>query len=258
VLGGEPQPTQFDLNFTVLGVPVRLSAWFWLGTLLFGSGLFTEGLDGMSSGIKVLLWVTVCFISILLHELGHAMAFRRFRIPSRIVLHAFGGLAIPDTYSNPWQISTARVHPQHQLIISAAGPLVQLLLASTIIALLHVAGYNFWVPDFLDRVLHVSSNTKTLSLESRFFFFTLMLVNIYWPLLNLIPVYPLDGGQIARSLFLINNVPDAIRNSLMLSMIVGGAMAFYGLQSQQIYLAFLFGSMAASNYQMWAMHRGRF
>lgn len=258
MLGGEPQPTAYDLSFTVLGVPVRLSVWFWLGTLLFGSGLFTEGIDGVGSGIKVLMWVTVCFISILLHELGHCMAFRRFRIPSRIVLHAFGGLAIPDTYSNPWQISTARVHPQQQLIISAAGPLVQLLLASTVIAMLHVAGYNFWVPSFLDRVLHVSSNVNTLSIESRYFFFMLLLVNIYWPLLNLIPVYPLDGGQIARSLFLMNDNRDPIRNSLMLSMVVGGAMAVYGLQSQEIYLAFLFGSLAASNYQSWAMHRGRF
>ena len=45
-----------------------------------------------------------------------------------------------------------------------------------------------------------------------------------WGLLNLLPMYPLDGGQIAQQIFVLANPQDAIRQSLILSVIVGGMM----------------------------------
>ena len=81
----QPPPTQYDLRFTVAGIPVRVHPLFWLITLLFGA-----------TGNLLLLpiWILVIFVSILIHELGHAFAFRRFGQRSHIVLHFSGGLTM--------------------------------------------------------------------------------------------------------------------------------------------------------------------
>ena len=58
-----PPPTQYDLRFAIAGIPVRVHPLFWLITILFG---FSADL------IQLLIWVFVVFVSILVHELGHA------------------------------------------------------------------------------------------------------------------------------------------------------------------------------------------
>jgi hypothetical protein len=77
-----------------------------------------------SSGdlLQVLLWIVVVFISILIHELGHALAFRRYGQDSHIVLHMGGGLTIPETVS--WGGGYANVvpSPTQQIIITLTGP----------------------------------------------------------------------------------------------------------------------------------------
>ena len=52
----------------------------------------------------------------------------------------------------------------------------------------------------------------------------MLYVNIFWGLVNLLPVYPLDGGQIARELLELASPADGVRQSLWLSVIaaVGG------------------------------------
>ena len=50
-------------------------------------------------------------------------------------------------------------------------------------------------------------------------------ITVMWGLLNLLPIYPLDGGQIAQQIFVLTNPQDAMRQSLILSVIVGGMMA---------------------------------
>ena len=93
VLLGEPPQTQFDLNFHVLGFPVRVHLFFWLAALILGGQGFRD--DG---GMQLLIWIGALFSSILIHELGHSLMMRRFGISSHIVLHMMGGLAIPDSF----------------------------------------------------------------------------------------------------------------------------------------------------------------
>ena len=84
-----PPPTRFDLRFSIAGIPVRVHPLFWLIAILFGS----------SSGsiVSILSWVVAIFVSILIHELGHAFAMRRYGQGSHIVLHFAGGLTVPET-----------------------------------------------------------------------------------------------------------------------------------------------------------------
>ena len=86
VLFSEPPRSPWDLRFWALGFPVRVHPFFWLVAALLGLG------DGRPQ--PVVIWVGVVFVSVLVHELGHALAARYFRWPASIVLYGGGGLAL--------------------------------------------------------------------------------------------------------------------------------------------------------------------
>ena len=121
----EPGKTPYDLNFNLLGFPCRVHPAFFVLPVLFGAGL---GSGEINAGVGILLMAVVFFISILVHELGHALAFRYYNIPSRVVLYWMGGLAIPD--SGGWRGARSRaLTPEQQIVVSGAGPAAGLLLA---------------------------------------------------------------------------------------------------------------------------------
>ena len=117
MLLAEPPPSQGDLHFRLLGYPVRIHPFFWLVTLFLG--------DLNRDPIFVLAWVVAVLISILLHELGHAVVMRHYGYRPSIVLYSFGGLAIP--HSGPH--GSRRPGPWGNMLISLAGPLTDLILA---------------------------------------------------------------------------------------------------------------------------------
>ena len=89
MLLGEPPPTQGDLHFRILGFPVRVHPFFWVSTLLLGMG------GGEADPVETLIWIGVVFISILVHELGHAVMQRRYGGRPWVTLYGLGGLAVP-------------------------------------------------------------------------------------------------------------------------------------------------------------------
>src|SRR5438046_438875 len=82
-----PQGRGGDWNFRLFGIPVRVTFWFWLVSVV----MFHDPRPK-----TIVMWVAVCFVSILVHEFGHVWAFRRFGVNAEPVLYAWGGLAIPD------------------------------------------------------------------------------------------------------------------------------------------------------------------
>ena len=95
---GEPRPTRFDLNFSLMGFPVRVHPAFFILPLLLGAGFTGLAYQiGLNAGVILLVLAVVFFVSILVHELGHALAFRYYGYPCRIMLYWMGGLAIPDS-----------------------------------------------------------------------------------------------------------------------------------------------------------------
>jgi membrane-associated protease RseP (regulator of RpoE activity) len=77
----------------------------------------------------------------------------------------------------------------------------------------------------------------------------LLFVNFYWGLVNLLPVYPLDGGHAARAIFEQRDGFRGRRNSLILSTAVAAAVALASLVSGSLFRAVLFGVMAVSSAQ---------
>ena len=171
-------PTPLDLNFRLLGFPVRVSPWFWLVTALFG---LRASQGGPPAALP--LWVACVFGSILLHELGHAVAFRRYGSwATRIVLHGFGGVAIGDRPpASRWK----------RIVIALAGPGAQLLLCAVVVTSHVLTGWA-----------KASDTTEAL-------FSYLVFINLIWALVNLLPIMPLDGGQVCLNLFALLKLPRA-------------------------------------------------
>ncbi|MCX7403256.1 MAG: site-2 protease family protein [Planctomycetia bacterium] len=242
-----PQPTPADLQFVVSGIPVRVSAWFWVAAALLGWGVCqsTAGGDQREIVRYLLVWVGVVFVSLLVHEMGHALAYRACGQSAHIVLYHFGGLAIPET----WGGRGVR-KPFGRLLVSAAGPLAQLGLAAAIVAILKVGGYRVPFPiESVGNWLGLSAGRPLPSQLVIAMIWFLLQVNVFWPLLNLIPVPPLDGGQIVREGLLSLRVNDAERIAGIIGVVVGAAVAYWAYSHQEMYLGIMFAMLAVSCYQ---------
>jgi len=238
----QPPATRYDLQFSIAGIPVRVHPLFWLIAILFGS---------FGSPLLIPVWVLVLFVSILVHELGHAFAFRRYGQRSQIVLHFAGGLTIPEpvAWGSGW--ANVALSRGQEIFIALAGPFAGFLFAGLIVLIVTVAGGSVgtirlfgFIPLPLSAIVPFGG-ALIGSLVG-----LLLWVNIFWGLINLMPVQPLDGGNVARNIFIIYDPFDGMRKALWLSVITGGLLALVGLiVFRSIYMAFLFGFLAYQSYQ---------
>jgi Zn-dependent protease len=251
----EPGYTPYDLRFRVMGIPVRVHPMFWLVTAIMGFNALNEQ-NGLA---RFGIWVACMFFSILIHEMGHVLMGRFCGTDGKIVLYAFGGLAIPDRHLyNRWQ----------RIAVSSAGPLAQFLLVAVLAT--GVAAYN---REDLEPMLNMlralvglaPDGNRQLDLPDlvQEAIWDLLLINIFWALLNLLPIWPLDGGQIARD-FLDGAMRDGqgIRVSLGISLALAVLLTIHCIVSARggrfipflprmgIFGALLFGSLAIESWQL--------
>ena len=227
----EPQPTPGDLRFPVRGIAVRVSAWFWVAAALLGWNV-CRGLAGGDQRELVrylFAWVAVVFVSILIHEMGHALAYRAFGQSAHVVLYHFGGLAIPDR----WGRRGAR-RPFERLLVAA----------------LRAGGFRvpFPFPDAAAR-LGLDDGRPIPSPLGLAVVFFLLQVNVLWPLLNLVPVPPLDGGQIVREGLAALGVDDAPRIATLIGAVAGAGVSFWAYSQNEPYLGIMFAMLAVSCFQ---------
>jgi stage IV sporulation protein FB len=242
-----PDSSRGEWRFRLFGIPVRVHPWFWLTILIMGANQETGA---------ALIWIAVCFVSILLHELGHVWAFHAFGSRAQVVLYGFGGMAIPDRDVR-WSTRAA-------VIVSLAGPAAGFCLAALvgIVAVLAGAkiffGFRMYVVPTVAAYLFSDNVSPTHLHYWNVLINDLLFVNFYWGLMNLLPVYPLDGGHAARALFERADPSRGRRRSLIVSAAVGAAVALFGALDRSIYLVFLFGILAATSMQMLASERRLF
>ncbi len=256
MLIAEPPPTAWDVRFDVLGFPVRIHPMFWLVGLLLGYN------GGPDAGMHLLIWLVAFFSSILIHELGHALMIRRFGRPAHIVLYAMGGLAIegrPRDFGggSPWSFDSytsfqpRQRTPLEQILISAAGPGIQFLLLGLIVALVYATGgkVKFAMEGYVPLLVPMLGGELGKNPNMFMLVYTLMQINLFWPIINLLPVLPLDGGQIALQVFLQQDPWGGTQRALWLSVIAGGATAAFALVAMHdTYMMLLFASLAVSSY----------
>ncbi len=254
MLLAEPNRTPYDLNFEVFGIPIRVHPLFFLLPLLLSRGALSSA--NMNVGVGLLVVCTVFFVSILVHELGHSLAFRYYGVSSHITLYWLGGLAVPDGTSWGRTSNRGAGTPLSQIVISLAGPFAGFALAGVFAAIAMAMGAGIelgWEAIFPSTRLVVPEG----ELESRAALWTFLgiglWINIFWNLLNLMPVIPLDGGQVSRQIFAVNDPWNGIRNATILSIVVGGLIAVWGLSRGDHFMGIMFGMLAFSNYQSLAM-----
>lgn len=177
-------PTARMIRFSLFGIPVEIQPFFWITLVILGGA---QGADSSAQIFGILLFVLAGFISVLLHELGHALTARSFGAFSRITLQAFGGYA---AYSG------VRLNRWQSFLVTAAGPAIQILLGLVIFLILPY--------------------TTEISRDGRYFLGVLMFISFVWAILNLLPVLPLDGGQMLNAAL----GPARIKITLWVSIIV--------------------------------------
>ena len=235
----EPPPSQGDVHFSLLGFPVRIHPFFWVMTVLLG--LRGERTDP----IFLILWVVAVLLCILLHELGHALVMRAYGMNAAIVLHSFGGLAIPRAGRHGFR----QAGPGGQILICLAGPASGFILAALLALGLHyLGGYpvSFLDNSWRDVVPMVFIPAHLYVTVFLIYFFQ---ITVWWGLINLLPVFPLDGGQIATQVFTLFNPQDAMRQALILSVVVGGLMSFVAfVQWRENFVGIMFLWLTYSNF----------
>lgn len=187
---------------TIADIPVRVSMWYGLLLLYF----FRSGSDIRSN----LVWTAVVTISILVHELGHAWVARHYRLRPQILLHGLGGLCFHERADRDL----------HDVFIIAAGPLAGLFLG-VLTWIFKLVAYD-WI---IDNEFYWMVTAIRMSLW----------VNIGWSLVNLLPIWPLDGGLLFRLLMLRFAKPklaERVTHVVALSFLVA-AIAYMVLQADR-------------------------
>jgi membrane-associated protease RseP (regulator of RpoE activity) len=246
-----PPPTRFDLRFSIAGIPVRVHPLFWLIAILFGSS--------SNSIIGLLTWIIAIFVSILIHELGHAFALRRYGQGSQIILHFAGGLTVPESISWGGGYASVAITANQQIFISLAGPFAGFLFAGLVVAVSAAMGgtllpnYIFGFIPFPFILLPVGGEfLNSLVMD-------LLWISIFWGFINLMPVHPLDGGTVIRYILTQTDPLNGLRTSLWVSVISGAAVAFAGLVFlRSTYMAILFGLLAFQSFQALQGNIGRY
>jgi len=253
VLLGEPARTPWDLHFKLMGIPVRVHPFFWFIALLLR---FQSSLPLRELLIHLLSWAAAVFLAILVHELGHALVIRAYGFSPWITLYGMGGLA---SYNPSMSYGSRGTSTQAQIQISAAGPVAGFLLAGLIAGAVLLSGNGlkvYLVGGFLPWVVADTIGSTIFT----GFVNNVLFVCTFWGIVNLLPIYPLDGGQISREIFLRANPHDGIRQSLILSAIAAVALAVFVLVQlgrEGFFMAFMFGYLAYSSYAALQAYSGR-
>jgi Zn-dependent protease len=202
----EPEPTPYDLRFRLLGIDVRVHPLFWLIAALLGWSVFTAESGGFG---WLLVWVACVFVSILLHEMGHVVVGNWFGSRGHIVLFSFGGLAVGSSnLYKRWQ----------RILVYFAGPAAQFLLLGLVL----LAG-RYLLP-------HVTSLRWSERLDQ--LLWMLYFINLVWPVFNLLPIFPLDGGLIAREVCVAASPRKGLAVSLGISGVVSGLLAVHCVMAE--------------------------
>jgi Zn-dependent protease len=212
-------------------------------------------MDSPGAPILLGIWTLAVFLSILVHELGHAFAFRYYGTESHIVLYHFGGLAIPGSFGS-WNAARRRhLGPFEQVVISAAGPAAQLSLAALIIGLGYAMNIRLDL-DFFDKTL-VTERFPS-SGASYAFLNAILFPSVFWALINLVPILPLDGGQIMRNSLALFQVNQPVRTAYLISIATGVLCGLFFMSRGNSFAGIMFFIFAANNWQAMQYSGGGF
>lgn len=193
-------------------IPIRVSPFFFLTAAVIGF---------MNSGnmVGTLIWMVIIFFSILFHEFGHALLSLAFGQRPRIDIVAFGGMTYPEG---------PKLSPWKEFIVIFAGPLFGFALFVLAYFLLKLPIQNLYLLYFLKAM---------------------QFINLFWTIVNLIPVLPLDGGQLVRVVLEAFIGVKAWRYTHLISVVVASCLALFFFISGAYFIGAIFCLFAFQSFE---------
>ena len=219
MFGNSFGPTAFDLKFRLFGVAVSVHPTFWLGGLWFAQ---------YSHGLLMVASIATLFVSILTHEMGHALSGKYFgdRNPS-VTLHMMGGYYMPGN---------ALRHKQFIWMV-LWGPMAGFFLGGLAV--------GAWF-GMVFGLIPITPMLTTVAWDA-------MWINIIWGVVNLMPVFPLDGGALFREVIRwkvpsrddVFSYTVSMVSAVVLALLMAAGSFYFGY-TPSIFL----GALAFQNYQL--------
>ncbi len=196
-------------------IPIHIYPIFWI--LSFAIGLLNS-----SSIFEIFIWVGIVFVSVLIHEYGHALTAIFFGQHAHIDLLGFGGLTHRHGKKlKKWQ----------DFLVVLNGPLFGFLFCLACYGL-----YQFIGPSENGIIRYILQST--------------ILINFIWTILNLLPIQPLDGGHLLNITLEGAFGVKGLKISLFISMILAAVMTLIGFLYHQVFLGVIFFMFAFENYRL--------
>ena len=154
----------------------------WSFTLLIAYIVYSNYRSGHNA--EQIMWAVIfilsIFVTVFLHELGHALAAKKYNIKTKdITILPIGGLA---------RLERIPEKPKEELIVAIAGPAVNIALAL-------ITGLFITLPEIKELTIQLSGGVNQSN-----FFLNFFIVNIWLAIFNLIPAFPMDGGRVLRAI----------------------------------------------------------
>lgn len=221
------------LSFTLFGFPVRVHATF-LILLLFI-------LDSGLSGAAIALWTLAIFVSVVLHELGHAAAVRRFHgYVDGITIYALGGVTV-------WAELDRPIRGWRRFLVAAAGSGVGLFAGLGLYLFVEVGGLG----EMGTRIVRSPWNVALVAADQLgeyliFFVGAFIWVSVVWGLVNWLPIGGLDGSKMLREVLIKVFGPSGDLQARIIGVVVALAAAwwFWNLGSTIAPLVFIMFAVA--------------
>jgi Zn-dependent protease len=211
-----------NLSFRLGRIPVRILPSFFITTVIINFGL------AQTQPQKLVLWMAIVLASVLAHELGHALAGLAFGLQPRIDLHGFGG-------TTSWAAGE-RVSSAKRIVISLAGPGMGFAVAALVATFAGLSRPGF------------ATSSDDASLAS-FAYSSVLFVNVGWGVLNLLPILPLDGGNVMTHALDLAMPGRSERPARVVSLIVAVLATTLAITTGNYWPAFLAASFIATNWR---------
>lgn len=161
----------------IAGIDIKIHPTFFL-LLIWVAFVAISGGNTFNAVFTEVGFILVLFLSVVLHEFGHALVARKFGITTQdITLLPIGGVA---------RLEKMPEDPKEELLVAGAGPLVNVVISGVLFIVLLLTGF-FTLPLNLTALLD-------------HFWFRILTANVTLAVFNLIPAFPMDGGRILRAL----------------------------------------------------------